>query len=64
VNRYSETDQSCLDLIGVSGKRVPKAIATDEKVRAQQSRITLLKIEGADWLAFTDRHRLLWRHSS
>ncbi|MHB8500846.1 MAG: WG repeat-containing protein [Candidatus Acidiferrales bacterium] len=33
-----------------------------EKVRAQQSQIALLKIDGADWLIFPDRHLLLWRY--
>jgi WG containing repeat len=33
-----------------------------EKVRAQQSKIALLKIDGADWLIFPDRHLLLWRY--
>jgi WG repeat protein len=33
-----------------------------EKVRAQQSEIALLKIDGADWLIFPDRHLLLWRY--
>jgi len=31
-----------------------------EKVRDQQSQIALLKIDGADWLIFPDRHVLLW----
>ncbi len=33
-----------------------------EKARAQQSQIALLKIDGADWLIFPDRHLLLWRY--
>jgi hypothetical protein len=33
-----------------------------EKVRAEQSQIALLKIDGADWLIFPDRHLLLWRY--
>lgn len=33
-----------------------------EKVRAEQSEIALLKIDGADWLIFPDRHLLLWRY--
>jgi len=33
-----------------------------EKVHAQQSQIALLKIDGADWLIFPDRHLLLWRY--
>ena len=33
-----------------------------EKVRAQQSQIALLKIDGADWLILPDRHVLLWRY--
>ncbi len=33
-----------------------------EKVRAQQSQIALMKIDGADWLIFPDRHLLLWRY--
>ena len=33
-----------------------------QKVRAQQSQIALLKIDGADWLIFPDRHLLLWRY--
>jgi WG repeat protein len=33
-----------------------------EKVRAQQAQIALLKIDGADWLIFPDRHLLLWRY--
>jgi hypothetical protein len=33
-----------------------------EMVRAQQSQIALLKIDGADWLIFPDRHLLLWRY--
>jgi hypothetical protein len=33
-----------------------------EKVRAQQSQIALVKIDGADWLIFPDRHLLLWRY--
>jgi hypothetical protein len=33
-----------------------------EKVRSQQSQIALLKIDGADWLIFPDRHLLLWRY--
>jgi WG containing repeat len=32
------------------------------KVRTQQSQIALLKIDGADWLIFPDRHLLLWRY--
>jgi hypothetical protein len=33
-----------------------------EKVLAEQSQIALLKIDGADWLIFPDRHLLLWRY--
>jgi hypothetical protein len=33
-----------------------------EMVRAQQPQIALLKIDGADWLIFPDRHLLLWRY--
>jgi len=33
-----------------------------EKVRAVQSQIALLKINGAEWLIFPDRHLLLWRY--
>lgn len=33
-----------------------------EKVRAQQAKVALLKIDGADWLIFPDRHLLLWRY--
>jgi hypothetical protein len=33
-----------------------------EKVRLQQSQIALLKIDGADWLIFPDKHLLLWRY--
>jgi hypothetical protein len=33
-----------------------------DKVRGQQSQIALLKIDGADWLIFPDRHLLLWRY--
>jgi hypothetical protein len=33
-----------------------------EKVRAQQSQIALVSIDGADWLIFPDRHLLLWRY--
>lgn len=33
-----------------------------EKVRVQQAQIALLKIDGADWLIFPDRHLLLWRY--
>jgi hypothetical protein len=33
-----------------------------EKVRAEQPQIALLKIDGADWLIFPDRHLLLWRY--
>src|SRR5258707_13622113 len=33
-----------------------------EKVRAQQSQIAWLKIDGADWLILPDRHLLLWRY--
>jgi hypothetical protein len=33
-----------------------------ENVRAEQSQIALLKIDGADWLIFPDRHLLLWRY--
>jgi WG containing repeat len=33
-----------------------------EKVRAEQSQTALLKIDGADWLIFPDRHLLLWRY--
>jgi hypothetical protein len=33
-----------------------------EKVRAQQSEMALLKIDGADWLIFPDRRLVLWRY--
>ena len=33
-----------------------------EKVRAAQSQVALLKVDGADWLIFPDRHLLLWRY--
>jgi len=33
-----------------------------ERVRAEQSQIALLKIDGADWVIFPDRHLLLWRY--
>ena len=33
-----------------------------EMARAQQPHIALLKIDGADWLIFPDRHLLLWRY--
>jgi len=34
-----------------------------EKVRAQQAEIALVKIDGADWLIFPDKHTILWRYS-
>ena len=33
-----------------------------KQVRAQQSQIALLNIDGADWLIFPDGHLLLWRY--
>jgi hypothetical protein len=33
VRCYSEADQGYLDLVGVSGERVRKAIETDQKIR-------------------------------
>ncbi|WP_420238247.1 WG repeat-containing protein [Telmatobacter bradus] len=34
-----------------------------EKVRSQQADIALIKIDGADWLIFPDKHLMLWRYS-